>query len=208
MDGDAPDLLLLASFCQDHGYHLVVDEAHAIGIFGENGVGLVQELGIEHQVFARIITFGKAMGCHGAAILGAKCLKQYLINFARSFIYTTALSPHSIATIQAAYSLLQNTSEIKKLTENIKFFCTSSENLSLTPNFIESNSAIHCCLIPGNQHVKKVADQLQQKGYDVKPILHPTVPKGEERLRFCLHSFNSKEEISKVLELLATFVLD
>ena len=72
--------------------------------------------------------------------------------------------------------------------------------------FVYSKSAIQCAIIPGNSTVKKIATQLQQKGFDVKPILSPTVPEGQERLRFCLHSYNSEAEISNVLELLATFV--
>ncbi len=206
MDGDSPDLKSFVEFCKENNCYLIIDEAHAAGVFGEQGVGLLQELEIEDQVFARINTFGKALGCHGAVILGSKDLKSYLVNFARSFIYTTGLPPHSLATIQSAYKALQNTSEIKKLKENITFFNHTLENLRLTSKFIKSNSAIHCCVIPGNERVKKVAQEIQEKGFDVKPILSPTVPKGEERLRICLHSFNSHKEISKVLKLLATFV--
>ena len=77
---------------------------------------------------------------------------------------------------------------------------------NLQERFIESDSAIHCCIISGNDMVKSIAKKLQNHGYDVKPIVSPTVPKGQERLRFCLHSYNSEEEISKVLQLLATFV--
>ncbi len=206
MDGDSPDLKSFVEFCKENNCYLIIDEAHAAGVFGEQGVGLLQELEIEDQVFARINTFGKALGCHGAVILGSKDLKSYLVNFARSFIYTTGLPPHSLATIQSAYKALQNTSEIKKLKENITFFNHTLENLQLTSKFIKSNSAIHCCVIPGNERVKKVAQEIQEKRFDVKPILSPTVPKGEERLRICLHSFNSHKEISKVLQLLATFV--
>ncbi|WP_106790987.1 pyridoxal phosphate-dependent aminotransferase family protein [Aquimarina sp. Aq78] len=206
MDGDCPDLKSLIAFCQKYSYYLIVDEAHATGVFGDYGVGLLQKLGLEDQVFARINTFGKALGCHGAVVLGSKDLKTYLVNFCRSFIYTTGLPPHSIATIKMAYEELQCTSEIEKLTENITFFNQQLKSKHLTSRFIKSNSAIHCCIIAGNENVKKVANQIQIKGFDVKPILSPTVPQGKERLRFCLHSYNSKEEISEVLELLATFV--
>jgi 8-amino-7-oxononanoate synthase len=206
MDGDSPDLKSLIAFCQKYDYHLIVDEAHAIGLFGDNGVGLLQKLRLENQVFARINTFGKALGCHGAVILGSNDLKTYLVNFCRSFIYTTSLPPHSIATIQMAYEELQYTSEIEKLIENITFFIGELKSKHLISKFIQSNSAIHCCIISGNNNVKRVASKIQEKGFDVKPILSPTVPQGKERLRFCLHSYNSKEEISEVLELLATFV--
>jgi 8-amino-7-oxononanoate synthase len=72
--------------------------------------------------------------------------------------------------------------------------------------FIDSDSSIHCCVVSGNDTVKSIAQKLQEQGFDVKPILSPTVSEGQERLRFCLHSYNSSEEISKVLQLLATFV--
>ncbi len=207
MDGDVPDLRTLATLCIDHKYHLIIDEAHACGVFGKNGVGLLQELGIEDKIFARINTFGKALGCHGAVVLGSTELKNYLINFARSLMYTTGLPPHSLATIQSAYSALNDASEIKKLKDNIKFFNHTIKTTGLNNTFIESTSAIHCCIISGNEEVKRIAEVLRENGFDVKPILSPTVPAGKERLRFCLHTYNSKEEISKVLGLLATFVL-
>lgn len=206
MDGDSPDLKALADFCTKNKFRLIVDEAHAVGVFGEKGEGLVQGLGIESQVFARINTFGKALGCHGATILGCKNLQEYLINFARSFIYTTALPPHAIATVRAAYSELETTENRLKLHENIVFFKTEVKSHNLQSHFIPSCSAIHSCEISGNEKVKKAAQLLQAKGFDVKPILSPTVPVGKERLRFCLHSYNSTQEISEVLDVLATFV--
>ncbi|MBS9462483.1 pyridoxal phosphate-dependent aminotransferase family protein [Flagellimonas sp. 389] len=200
MDGDSPNLKALSDFCTAHGYYLVVDEAHATGIFGE-GKDLVCQLGIEEQVFARIITFGKALGNHGAAILGSDALKTYLVNFARSLIYTTALSPHALASILTAYSYLKKGSENerRKLQKNIEFFKNQAKLLGLSEDFIESNSAIHCIIIPGNEKVKQVSNKLQKEGFNVKPILSPTVKKGQERLRFCLHAYNTTEEISKVL---------
>ena len=105
MDGDSPDLRSLTILCKEQNCFLVVDEAHATGIFGQ-GRDLVSQLGLQKEVFARLITFGKAIGCHGAAILGSQPLKEYLVNFSRSFIYTTALSPHSVAIILSAYQYL------------------------------------------------------------------------------------------------------
>ncbi|WP_418500709.1 aminotransferase class I/II-fold pyridoxal phosphate-dependent enzyme [Flagellimonas sp.] len=203
MDGDSPDLRHLAHFCRDNGCLLVVDEAHATGIYG-NGRDLVAEQGLEQEVFARIITFGKAMGCHGAALLGSESLKEYLVNFSRSFIYTTALPPHTVATILAAYEYLGDEGKAVsgQLRANIGHFKQEMERLQMTDRFIKSDSAIQCTLIRGNDKVKAIAKQLQTAGFDVKPILSPTVKEGEERLRFCLHAFNTKEEITKVLVLL------
>ena len=155
------------------------------------------------MVFARIVTFGKALGCHGAAVLGSCELKSYLINFARSFIYTTALPPHTLATIGAAYRELEHNSDaIKKLQDNISTLQKSILDAQLTPHFIPSQSAIHCCVIKGNKATKDVAALLQQNKFDVKAILSPTVPKGQERLRICLHSYNKKEDIKALVALL------
>ena len=207
MDGDCPNLEQLTNLCDKYGVYLVIDEAHAVGVFGEKGEGLVQSLGLQDQVFARIITFGKGLGCHGAAILGSEELKKYLVNFARSFIYTTALSPHSVATILISYHHLTNAkNEIDSLKSNILFFNREKMRLGLKPMFIYSKSAIQSAILPGNEKVKSAAIQLQQKGFDVRAILSPTVPEGQERLRFCLHSYNTEKEITEVLSLLTTFV--
>jgi 8-amino-7-oxononanoate synthase len=204
MDGDMAPLNKLAGISEEFGAFLIVDEAHATGIFGDKGEGLVQELGIQEKVFARLNTFGKAPGCHGAVILGSKSLKNYLVNFSRSFIYTTALPPHSVATILAVYRLFENgIPEIQQLRSNIQFFKNEIARNNLEADFIASKSAIQSCIIPGNQQVKNVAENLGKEGFEVKPILSPTVPKGSERLRFCLHSFNSENEISEVLKKLA-----
>jgi len=141
--------------------------------------------------------------------LGSVALKEYLINFARSFIYTTALPPHSLATITGAYDLLFSISGKKErelLLGNIHFFNEKVIELNLKDKFIVSSSVIHCCIIPGNEAVKKAAKKLQEKGFGIKPILSPTVPKGEERLRICLHSYNTEKEISEVLKLLSILV--
>ena len=200
MDGDCPKLEELVSLSDTYHCYLVVDEAHALGVFGSKGEGFVQMLGLQDHVFARIMTFGKGLGCHGAAILGSAPLKEYLINFARSFIYTTGLSPHSVATILIAYQFLEvEKKNIEILRENIIHFNQEKSMLGLKPLFVRSKSAIQSAIIPGNEKVKVIASQLQEKGFDVKAILSPTVPEGQERLRFCLHSYNSQEEISAVM---------
>jgi 8-amino-7-oxononanoate synthase len=207
MDGDTPNLEELAQLSEKYNCHLVIDEAHALAVFGSTGQGLVQNLQLQNQVFARIMTFGKGLGCHGSAILGSQELKDYLINFARSFIYTTGLSPHSVATILVGYQHLESEKQtIEKLRENIIHFNQEKNILGLKPMFVRSKSAIQSGIIPGNQNVKSIANLLQEKGFDVKAILSPTVPEGQERLRICLHSYNTKEEISEVLSLLSTFV--
>lgn len=207
MDGDTPNLEELARLSEKYNCNLVIDEAHALGVCGDCGEGLVQMLGLQNSVFARIVTFGKGLGCHGAAIIGSNVLKNYLVNFARSFIYTTGLSPHSVATILVAYQHLEiEKMALEQLRNTIIHFNQEKNILGLKPMFVRSKSAIQSAIIPENQNVKMIANQLQEKGFDVKAILSPTVPEGQERLRFCLHSYNSKEEISEVLKLLSAFV--
>ena len=207
MDGDSPDLEKLAQLSTKYNCNLVIDEAHALGVFGNIGHGLIQELQLQDQIFARTMTFGKGLGCHGSAILGSQELKDYLVNFARSFIYTTALSPHSVATILIAYQELEKQSEtIQRLKNNIQFFNQQKTLLGLKQIFVRNKSAIQSAIIPGNEKIKNISKQLQENGFDVKAILSPTVPEGQERLRFCLHSYNSEQEIYDVLQLLSTFV--
>ena len=155
------------------------------------------------------MTFGKALGCHGAAILGSNTLIDYLINFSRSFIYTTALPPHSVASVIASYNYIMSDigkENIKLLHSNIGILQLYIKNQTLIDYFIPSNSAIHSFLISGNDAVKNLSNKLDKSGFDVKPILSPTVPEKKERLRICLHSFNTQEEIEKLVTVLATFV--
>ncbi len=195
MDGDCAPLIEFAALVNEYGLHLIVDEAHAIGVFGSKGKGLCNALNIEQYCFARIYTYGKAMGCHGAAIVGNEALKDYLINFSRSFIYTTAMPEHSLLSIKAAYNLLHSTNEIAKLNEIISFFNSKVRS----DNFIESTSSIHCKIIPGNETVQQTENQLNAAGLFVKSIKNPTVKEGMERVRICLHSFNTMEEIDLLL---------
>ncbi len=207
MDGDCPEFEIILSLSEKHKAYVIVDEAHALGVFGSTGEGLMQSQHLQHRIFARIMTFGKGLGCHGAAVLGSQELKQYLVNFARSLIYTTALPPHSVATILIAYHQLEKEkTTIQNLRDNIVFFNQEKQLLGLKPIFVRSKSAIQSAIIPGNEKVKAIAKQLQENGFDVKAILAPTVPEGQERLRFCIHSYNTKEEMAQVLQLLATFV--
>ncbi len=202
MDGDAPDLKEMLNMCERYGAKLILDEAHALGVFDW---GLAQEQNIHQRIFARIMTFGKGLGCHGAAILGSQSLIQYLTNYSRSFIYTTALPPHSLSTILSAYQHLQkiiDETQSTKLHDNIKLFRDTYKKLGLTAHFIDSHSAIQSCVISENKQVKLLSEHLRQHNYDVKAILAPTVPQGQERLRFCLHSFNTQSDIEQVLTIL------
>lgn len=194
MDGDSAPLVELAAFCEEEGLCLIVDEAHGVGVFGDNGEGLVQALGLEEKVPVRIITFGKAVGAHGAAVVSNQLIKDFLINFCRSFIYTTALPPHAIQSLQSSYDALKSEGLSGKLAKKIKLFKSQFSDLDSQP-LISSDSSIQCILFFGNELVKSVSRELVGAGFDVRPVMSPTVKKGEERIRICLHVFNSDEEI-------------
>lgn len=203
MDGDAAPVPALVTLCKQYGAHLIIDEAHATGCFGPNGAGLVAEYGLEKEVFARIHTYGKALGCHGAAVLGSKRLREYLINYARPLIYSTALPYHSLISIRCAYVLLAQSKEtVHQLRELITYFKNKLNNHP-TLVTIPSNSAIQCIIIQGNEETRSQAYLIQQVGLDVRAILSPTVPKGKERLRVCLHAFNTTDEIDRLFDVLS-----
>lgn len=200
MDGDVAPLKEIVLICQKYNANLIVDEAHATGITSNNGKGLVQAYDIEKNVFARVHTFGKALGCHGAIVVGSELLRKYLINFSRSFIYTTALPLNSLISIHQAYELLQKDKEsLDRLNTNIHLF---KKGLACIANvkLIDSLSPIQSIVISGNEKVKKCAEILRMQGLDVRPILSPTVPKAKERLRICIHAFNTREEIEKLID--------
>lgn len=195
MDGDFAPLQELVEICKEYDAHLIVDEAHAVGMFGEKGEGRVVELGLEKEVYARVITFGKALGTHGAIVLGNELLKNYLINYARSFIFTTAMPIEGLISIKSAYDMLSVEYNKKLITSNLinlfKQKILSIEKLQL----IESKSQIQSIIISGNDKVKSFAKQIQEDGFDVKPLVSPTVPVGTERVRICIHAFNTENEI-------------
>jgi 8-amino-7-oxononanoate synthase len=198
MNGDLAPLLQIATLCKSFGANLIVDEAHATGVIGTYGRGLVQSLHLEELIFARIATFGKAIGCHGAIVLGSKALRQYLINFARSFIYTTAAPIHNLIAVNCAYRLLEKGDYVSELQKRIAYFSELATHLNIKELF-PVPSAIQTITIPGNENVKSVALKLQSIGFDVRPILSPTVAVGAERLRICLHLYNKEAEIKQLL---------
>lgn len=191
MDGDEAPIHDIITFCKKHNAKLIIDEAHSVGIMQENGKGLCIQEGVENDFIARVYTFGKGIGVHGACIVGNRNLIDYLINFARPFIYTTAMPVHNVALIKTSFEYMSKHHELrKKLEANIELF-----KATLNQTFIESNSPIQAVLFPGNEAVKKACINLQQKGFDVRPVLSPTVKKGTERIRVCLHTHNTPKEI-------------
>ncbi|KAL4803260.1 pyridoxal phosphate-dependent transferase [Aspergillus unguis] len=204
MDGDvAPvgDFVRVVDRLLPHGNgYFIVDEAHATGVFGPRGSGVIQDMGLEDRMFIRIHTFGKALASHGAIVLCCSDTRDYLINYARSLIYTTALGFPFLALIRAAYNLLVEgeTEQLQsKLAQLIAYFRTQLDSLnSGNPSVIEvdhfSNSPIFSLRTRVPRHL---ASFCQQNGYTVRAIMPPTVPDGKERVRICLHAGNTREEI-------------
>lgn len=197
MNGDEAPLTEICLLCEQFGAALIVDEAHATGIFGKNGRGLVDEAGLTQRVFACVITFSKALGASGAAVAGSGALKSYLINFARPFIYSTAASFYSHLCIQQAYLYLAEKDHQSEITERIASFTKLMKD---DDRLLQSRSPIQCFIVPGNDEVKKAAGFLQDSGFDIRPIVSPTVQQGTERLRICLHNHNSLEEIKSLAQ--------
>ncbi len=206
MDGDHPPLKELCHLSKILGFKLIVDEAHATGVYGPKGQGMVVDQKLEADVFARIHTFGKALGCHGATIAGDHLLIQYLVNFARPFIYTTAMPLHTVLTIHFAVQMLSSTKEREILSSNISYFKEMINRYKLQDIFIDSTSPIQSAVIASPERVKEVTMKLKEHHFDAKAILSPTVPLGQERIRFCVHSYNTSKEIQEILFLLSTFV--
>ena len=199
MDGDMAPLQEIAVLCRQYNAFLIVDEAHATGVCGNSGEGLVQQLGLQKECFARIHTFGKALGCHGAIVLGSAALRDYLINFCRFFIYTTALPPASVAAIARAYevfpSLINEREQLQRLVALFQSATTTGKKL-------QSSTPVQSVIIPGNTAVKIAANRCRRNNFDVRAILYPTVPRGTERLRIVLHSFNTTDELAGLIGML------
>ena len=202
MDGDMPPLKEIVGLCKKYNAHIILDESHSTGTVGKRGQGLAVKEGLEKEILVRVHTFGKAMGCFGAIVICDPVLKEYLVNKARSFIYTTALPYFNLLTIECSYQYIEkNHSKISKLNKNIQFFKESIPQ-DIRKYFLPSGSPIQACIIPGNAEIKKTENVLWQNGFHVKAILEPTVPKGKERMRFSIHSFNTKEEIKNLLDII------
>lgn len=216
MDGDVAPLGDILELCQllsiqlERDIFVIADEAHAGGLFGENGEGLAvaERLNKHPNMFARVVTFGKAFGAHGAVVLSTKIVIEYLINYARPFIYTTALPPHSVATVRAVYAFAKTgyMKEARKVMwDRVKFFEQMAFKHLPRKTLMTSigRSPIQGLYAPGNRQCLELSQALREKGFDVYPIRSPTVARGTERIRVVVHAFNSKKEIIALLKAVA-----
>lgn len=190
MDGDESPLEDLVTLAAETNAVIILDEAHSTGTYGPRGGGLALTRRVHDRIPIRILTFGKAMGVHGACVCCRANVRDFLINFSRPFIYTTALPAHSVAAIRCSFEYLDENEHLREtLRERIALFKTHYRKQT------GSDSAIQPVHIRGNEHARAAAAHLQTMGYDVRPVLSPTVKEGAERLRVCLHVFNSESDI-------------
>ncbi|KAI1349186.1 PLP-dependent transferase [Xylaria sp. FL0043] len=208
MDGDVADLEYISDLVKSllpkgNGY-IIVDEAHSIGVLGERGRGLVCQLELEDRIWARVVGFGKAFGCAGGAILCSSIARLYLINYARTLIYTTAMSFPSLAIIDAAYDyMMTGTADgrRKHLKMLIQYCHTRLKNLDQIPRPSAATlrmpgSPLSSPIIPlFTNDPRSLARHCQKSGFMIRPIVAPTVPHGQERVRICLHASNTFEQI-------------
>lgn len=194
ISGDLAPIERIVDLCVRYQANLIVDEAHGTGICGSHGEGILCEKNLESKVFARVHTFSKALGAHGACVLGSHKLKEYLINFSRPLIYTTALPPIALTHIAWSYEKLKNEAPFhqERLQDLIRYFCEKT-GIQATASPI---LPVH---MRSAERAKEVSLILRAQGIDVRPILPPTIGRGKECLRVVLHSFNQKKEIDEVL---------
>ena len=194
MEGDFAPLEKVVALADARGAGVVVDEAHANGLMGPDGRGAAVAAGLEDRVLARVVTFGKALGLSGGAVLCSAALRDYLVNFARPFVFSTGPSPLWALWVQEAYDLLPDLDDLReRLRANVAYFRKRAAESSW--NWLPSESWIQCLMVPGAAEVRRVGEALQERGLAALPIRAPTVPEGRERIRVCLHAHNTREEI-------------
>ncbi|GAA5945926.1 hypothetical protein JCM10213_006184 [Rhodosporidiobolus nylandii] len=220
MDGDLAPLLEMVDavgrVLPAGNGHLVVDEAHSTGLYGPRGRGLVCALGLEERITIRVHTFGKALACSGAAVLASPLVRNYLINYARPLIYSTVMTRMSALAAEKSLEMLEEgkgeepAAHVHRLARLFVSALLSSlpaaSSISLPPHLLSlsPSDAPHpptSPIIPLlTTSPRPLAAFLREKGFLVRPITYPTVPKGEERVRVCLHAGNLEEEVRGVAQ--------
>lgn len=204
MDGDAAPLREIVAIKQKYGAWLMVDEAHATGVAGENGRGLADELGVSSQIEIKMGTLGKALGASGGFICGSRALVDYLVNRARSFIFSTAPVPAAAAAALAGIELVQSAEGETlraKLRRRIDEFKTAvASQQSVIPG------AIVPIIIGGEAEAVAAAAQLREQSIFVPAIRYPTVARGAARLRITLTASHSADDVAMLVRTLQLVV--
>ncbi|WON77996.1 8-amino-7-oxononanoate synthase [Serratia sp. UGAL515B_01] len=199
MDGDSAPLAELHRLTQQAGAWLMVDDAHGIGVRGEQGRGSCWQQGVHPEVL--VVTFGKAFGVSGAAVLCDEPLAEYLLQFARHLIYSTSMPPAQACALQAALRCIQQGDALReRLQNNIQHFRAGVAGLPLA--LTVSDTAIQPLLVGDNQRALDLAQRLRERGLWISAIRPPTVPPGGARLRITLTAVHQSEDIDRLLEVL------
>ena len=202
MDGDIAPLAEMAQVCEAEDACLVVDEAHATGVVGDSGRGALDDVGRD-AVLCAVHTFGKAVGCHGAAVLGSAALRQYLANYSPPLIYATALSPAATRLAARCYRALSGPVGDDRRDRLAAVVSVLRARLAdLDASLLDSASPVHALVVPGADRVSAVAADAQRAGFDVRPIRAPTVRAGSERLRIVAHAHNTPDEVHRLCDVL------
>ena len=204
MDGDSPDLATMLALCQQYQAPLLLDDAHGVGVLGPEGKGTAAEQGIKPaDIFCTMATFGKALGVGGAFIGGSKTVIEYLTQFGRHYIYSTALSPALCAGVIKSVELCRSQSWRRdKLHSNIALFRRLAADLPL----LASTSAIQGLILGSSERALAVSQQLKQAGIWLSAIRPPTVPQGSARLRITLSAQHSAEDIHQLIQQLRQLI--
>ncbi|MFC5741558.1 8-amino-7-oxononanoate synthase [Dyella tabacisoli] len=203
MDGDMAPLRELATLCTREGATLMVDDAHGLGVLGDDGAGSVAAAGLSpREVPVLMATLGKALGCHGAFVAGSAALIEGLLQSARPYIYTTAMPPALAAAALAAVQLARTESwRRERLNSHIERFRQGAAELGLA--LMPSSTAIQPLLLGDADTALAAAQMLEQHGFLVSAIRPPTVPAGQARLRITLSATHEEEHVDQLLEALA-----
>jgi 8-amino-7-oxononanoate synthase len=202
MDGDIAPLADIVALAQQYDAWVMVDEAHATGVFGPHGAGIVEELGLAQQIDIQMGTLGKALGCVGAYIAGSHELIDWLINRARSFIYTTGIPPAVAASALAALDIVESEPERREqLWDNTKFL--SDGLLSLGYTLGDTRSQILPVIIGEAGQTMALAQAMLQHGVFAHGIRPPTVPEGTSRIRATPMATHTQAQLSRTLDAFA-----
>jgi 8-amino-7-oxononanoate synthase len=182
MEGDLAPLAELSRLAERYGAELIVDEAHAVGVFGPQGRGLVAEAGLQGRVLAAIFTCGKALAASGAFVCGSETLRSFLINRARTFIFSTALPPYFAAHVRAGFDLASRADEERARVLGLAQYLRA-ELRRHGLEVADGASPIVPVILGENERAMRVAQRLRAAGFGVRAIRPPTVPQGTARLR-------------------------
>lgn len=201
MDGDVADIASLAATCQRHNACLMIDDAHGIGVLGEQGSGCVGRRFDSEQVPVLVGTLGKALGSAGAFVAGDELLIDALTQFARPYIYTTAQPPGvACASLRALEILEQEPERRAQLQDNIAYWRDNAKTLGIP--LMTSTTPIQPVMLGDTQRVILWSDMLREHGFLVGAIREPTVPKGQARLRITISAAHERRQIDALLETL------